>query len=231
MQSTIARTLGLIRSEQAYNSLIKGLQIKNVFAKRTVIEALGEFKDKRTVEILNKELRTKEGYFIPSECLRSLGKTKDPEAFDIIKKNIKEKSWADLMQLGVVDGMFFLNNEKAINVLKEMTTTNYPQRIRMAAIRNLGKMSTGRKDVFDLLIKLSDDRDSIVQNGVAIAFGDMMDERAVPVLEKMTKGHRDTRIKRIAEESIRKIHTWIDTDIDMHKLKQENEELKKKLKS
>ncbi|MBI4895269.1 MAG: HEAT repeat domain-containing protein [Candidatus Aenigmarchaeota archaeon] len=228
VQAHIARNLALIRSDYAYNALLKGLSIKNTFAKRTVIEALGEFKNKKTLEILKREVTSKDGYLVASESLRSLGKLRYQESLSLLKKYSNQQSWSDTIQLGVADGLFFLNNEQSLSVLKTMTTRKYPQRIRMAAIRNIGKLGKCRKDILEMLIKLSEDRDILVQISVAQSLGDMLDERAVPILEKMTKGHVDGRVKRIAEDSIRKIQTWTD-DIEISRLQKENEELKKQL--
>ncbi len=228
VQAHIARNLGLIRSDYAYNALQKGLSIKNTFAKRTVIEALGEFKNKKTLEILKKEVASTDGYLVASESLRSLGKLRYQESLSLLKKYMNQQAWSDTIQLGVADGLFFLNNDKSLDILKSMTTRKYPQRIRMSAVRNIGKLGKCRKDVLDLLIKLAEDRDILVQVSVASALGDMLDERAVPILEKMTKGYRDGRVKRLAEDSIRKIQTWTD-DIEVSRLQRENEELKKQL--
>lgn len=224
----IARNLAVIKSEYAYNALLKGLSIKNTFAKRTVIEALGEFKNKKTLEILKKETGSKDGYLVASEALRSLGKLRYQESVSLLKKYSKQQSWSDVIQLGVVDGLFFLNSDISLSMLKEMTTRKYPQRIRMASVRNIGKLGKCRKDVLDMLLTLADDKDILVQLSVAQSLGDLLDERAIPVLEKLTKGHRDGRVKRTAEDSIRKIHTWID-NVDMAALQKENEELKKQL--
>ena len=91
----------------------------------------------------------------------------------------------------------------------------------MFAIKNLGTLGKGRKDVIDFLINLTEDRFALVQIAAVKALGELGDERAIPVLEDLTKGDRFDRLKRAAEDSIKQIYTWLDTDIESYRVTEE----------
>ena len=96
----------------------------------------------------------------------------------------------------------------------------------MIAIRNLATFGKGRKDVLDMLMELANDRYVLIQITAVDALGELRDERAMPLLESLTKGEVDGRLMRAAEDAIRKIYTWLDTDIDAYRI---GEEIKKRI--
>lgn len=226
VQAEIAKLLGQARGKAALEYLIKGLQLKHPLARRAVVAALGEFKDAKIIEILRPLLEDKNSYLVPAEACRTLGKLKDPSIEPLLHSMLNKESWIDCIRSGVIDGLAQLHGSDSVEILKKYAKRGHVHRTRMFAIKNLGVLGKGRKDVLDALIELAEDKYALVQIAAVKALGELGDERAIPVLEKLTKGDRFDRLKRAAEESIKKIYPWLDTDIDTYRI---SEEVKKKL--
>ncbi len=226
VQAEIATLLGQMRNQVALQYLIKGLLIKHPLARRSVVAALGEFRDPKIIKEVKTILDDKNSYVVPAEACRTLGKMKDPSVEPLLQTMLKTDSWLDLIRVGALDGLVSLHGSDAIDSMKKYAQRGTVQRTRLFAIKNLAAIGKGRKDVLDILIELTEDKFALVQLNAAKALGDLGDERAIPVLEKLTKGDRFDRVKRAAEESIKQIYPWLDTDIETYRI---GEEIKKKM--
>src|SRR5262249_31399865 len=89
--------------------------------------------------------------------------------------------------------------------------------LRMAAIRRLGALGAGREDVQDHLVGLLSDPYLLVQLAVVRTLGGFADERVTEALMKFTSGTVDGRLKRAAEESIRKIRKGMEQEFPVKK--------------
>ncbi len=227
MQAEIALSLGTIKTDSALRALQKMTEVKNPKARRAVAVALGEFKAEGALDPLKRLVSDKNSYFVPAEAAKSIGKTQQETAMQLLRRYLPLDSWNDVIKSGVLEGLAQLRTDEAIQLLKAHAKYGYHYRSRMAAIRNLGLTGKGRKDVLDMLIEFTKEEFTLIQLVSAIALGDLGDERAIPVLEDMTKGHKDGRVKRQAHEAIRKICTWLETDLETAEMKERYEKLKK----
>ncbi len=227
VQAEIASSLATIKTENALKALIKMADVRNPKARRAVATALGEFKTDKALETLKRLMQDKNSYYVPAEAAKSAGKTGQDAAMQLLKRNISVQSWNDVIKSGVLAGIAQLQTDESIHLLKEHAKYGHEEQSRLSAIRNLGLTGKGRKDVLDFLTECTKEKSILVQLYSVAALGDLGDERAIPVLEEMTKGHRDGRIKRYARESIRKIYSWLDTDLETAEMKERYERLKK----
>ncbi|MBI4170591.1 MAG: HEAT repeat domain-containing protein [Candidatus Aenigmarchaeota archaeon] len=227
VQAETALALGTIKTDAALKALQKMMGVKHPKARRAVAAALGEFKTDRVMDALKTLVSDKNSYFVPAEAVKSIGKTNHDSSLQLLKRYLPLESWNDVIKAGVLEGIAQLQTDESIQLLKAHAKYGYHYRSRMAAIRNLGLIGKGRKDVLDLLIEFTKEDFALVQLVSVIALGDLGDERAIPLLEDMTKGHRDGRVKRQAHEAIRKIYTWLDTDLETAEIKERYEKLKK----
>ena len=136
------------------------------------------------------------------------------------------ESWIDVIRSGALDGLASLNGSDSIDVMKKYAQRGNVHRTRLFAIKNLGMYGKGRKDVLDTLVELTDDKFALVQIAAVKALAEIADERAIPVLEKLITGGKFDRLKRAAEDSIKHIYPWLDTDIESYRI---SEEVKKKM--
>src|SRR5882672_10240955 len=89
--------------------------------------------------------------------------------------------------------------------------------IRMSAIRRLGMLGKGREDVQNHLADLLSDKYLLVQLAVVRALGTFADERVTEALMKYTRGDLDGRLKRAAEEAIRKVRKGMEQEFPLKK--------------
>ena len=156
-----------------------------------------KIRTEKILEPLKKLLADKKSYYTPAEAAKSIGKIGSSQAVQLLKQNIDVESWNDAIRSGVLAGIAQLQTEEAITLLKKYAGYGTHHRSRMVAIRGLSIIGKGRDDVLDLILKLSDEDFPLVQLSCAVALGDLGDERAIPMLKKLTTGHRDGRVKRL----------------------------------
>ena len=230
IQNEIAQALSSMKSRQAFEVLKRCLaKATNVKAQRGIVAALGEFRQPETVSLVRTFLSDKKSYSVPAEAARTLGRTKQPEALAIIKKFLELESWNDVIRSDAVEGLVHLQDENVLPLVMTYCRKGVHARTRITALRMLPDIGRGDDAVLDVLIEATKDEYALVQLAAVVALGNLGDERSVPTLEALMKEKRDERVKRAAEEAIRKIYTWIDTDLDVERLRSENETLRQKL--
>ena len=80
------------------------------------------------------------------------------------------------------------------------------------AIRRLGMLGGGREDVQNHLLDLLSDPYLLVQLAVVRTLSSFADERVTEALMKYTTGDLDGRLKRAAEEAVRKIRKGMEQE-------------------
>jgi len=230
VQIEVARCLADAQTEDAFEALKKGLAIKNVKARRVVVEALGAFKRPETLGLVKKALDAKDSYYVPMEAAKTIGRTRAKGSRKALEELLARDSWNDTMRQGAIDGLAALNSDAVVERLIDRTKYGYHQLSRLSAVRGLGAVGKGRPEVVDHLLKLTSDKMFRVQITSVMQLGRLGDPRAVEPLRKMAEAEAvDGRIRRQAEEAIRTIREGLETGPDADALKKENEELKKKL--
>ena len=101
---------------------------------------------------------------------------------------------------------------ESVSILKEYSRYGYHPNVRMTAIRRLGMLVRGREDLQNHLVTLLSDRYLLVQLAVVRALAGSADERVTDALMKYTTGDLDGRLKRAAEEAIRKIRKGMEQE-------------------
>jgi aminopeptidase N len=230
VQIEIARCLGDTGTQEAYKALTKGLSIKNVKARRAVVEAIGGFRRPENLEVLKPALEAKDSYFVTMEALKAIGKARTKGSRAVLEHYLKVDSWNDGIRQGAIDGLTALNSEGVIERLKERTVYGHHQLSRLSAIRGLGALGKGRPDIVQYLVKLTSDKFLRVQVTSVMQLGRIGNPIAVDTLRKISEDEKvEGRVKRAAEEALRQIREGLDMGPDVDAIKKENEQLKKKL--
>ena len=172
--------------------------------------ALGEFREAAVRERLWETLAQEKSYFAETQALKSLAKQGDATVERLIDEALGRDSWNDVLRSGALEALTLLRSPKAVDVLIRHTAYGVPHTRRMTAIRCLAQLGGGREDVLRRLTALLDDPYLLVQMSAVRALGQVGDERAVPALEKLTKGDWDGRLIRTAEETVLKLKKNID---------------------
>ena len=147
-----------------------------------------------------------------------------------------------MVRSGAITGLSKLKtNGDAVDVIMEYTKLGIPQALRLAAIRALGTISTGQtpdklEEILDSLEAISQETFFLTQVAVSTALGQMETPKAINILQGLADSTPDGRVKRRAEEAIKKVRKKLGSDKgiqglrdEIEKLKQENQELQSRL--
>ncbi len=246
-----AKQLGKIKLEQSGEALMKGLSDDNLKVRRAVIESLANIKSNLCYETLKSSLETEDqSYYCEAAIASSLGsilsgnlKEKTPEVIELLKQVLETRSgWNEVVRSGAISGLSKLKtNADAVDIIADYTKLGIPQALRLAAIRALGTVSTGQtpnkvEEIIEQLDAISQESFFLTQVAVTTALGQMETQKAVNILQSLADRTPDGRVKRRAEEAIKKVQKKLGSDKgiqslrdEVEKLKQENQELQSRL--
>ncbi|MGH7908057.1 MAG: M1 family aminopeptidase, partial [Candidatus Binataceae bacterium] len=242
VQADAAAALGAIRTDAALAALIQGSAIKHPKARRAVVRALGQFRNRaeaasRLIELLQ---RGDESYFVEAEAALSLGKTRDSRAFEILAGLMSRPSYLEVIRAHALSGMAELRDERAIAIACEHCAYGAPPRVRVAAIGALSRLAelseVHKSEILDRIIVLAEDPEFMVRMRLPEAFERIGDGRALGALRRMEERELDGRIKRRAQDAIAAISEGrtraeetarIREEVD--KLREENRKLEERL--
>jgi aminopeptidase N len=220
VQVEIAGSLGRAGTPAALDGLREGLrQISHPKVRRAILEALGNYPQPSVQTELQSLYEREASYFAEADAIRSLGKMRDPGLLGPLKEMAKRDSWNDILRSAALDAITALRLPESIEILKTYTRPGPSYSARMTATRNLASLGQGREDIQQHLIKLLDDPYLMMKMVVVRSLGNIADERAVPALMKYAAGDLDGRLKRTAEESIRKIRKGMNEEFPAAKQK------------
>ena len=213
VQVEVAAALARHGTLTALDALLEGLKsIKHPKVRRALYEALAHYPSPRVQDVIRQSYETEASWLVEAEAIRALGRQKDPTLLTLLKSHVKRESWNDCIRNAALDAIGSLQVSEAVPLLKEYSRYGHSPSTRMTAIRRLGALGKGRDDIQNHLIQLLADDYLLVRLTVVRALGQVADERAVDALMKLTTGDLDGRLKRTAEESIRKIRNGMDSE-------------------
>jgi aminopeptidase N len=213
VQVEIAEALGRCSTPAALEALQEGLrQLSHPKVRRAILGALGNFPQPQVAELLQGAYDKEASYFAEADAIRSIGRMRDPAYLNVLQALLKRDSWNDVLRNAALDAIASLKLPESIDILKEYSRPTHSPNARMTAIRNLGALGAGRDDVQQHLVRLLNDPYMLVQMTVIRALSGFADERVVPALMKLTTGDLDGRLKRTAEEAVRRIRKGMDQE-------------------
>jgi aminopeptidase N len=247
----VAKQLATIKLDQAATALIAGLQDKNSKVRRAVVESLSEFKTIESYQAIKQVLESGDAsYYTEASAARSLGgmvsgnlKNKQEEIIALLKKVLEERSgWNEVVRSGAIGGLSQMKtNAIAANIIQKYAQIGVPQALRLASIRALGAVSIGQTPdrlevILEQLEAISRETFFLTQVSVSAALGQMQTAKAIGILSGLAEQTPDGRVRRMAEEAIKKVQKNIGSDKavkelreEMEQLKQENQDLKSRL--
>ncbi|MBN3891922.1 MAG: M1 family metallopeptidase [Nostoc sp. JL31] len=251
----VAKQLAQINLDQAFDGLIAGLKDKNAYVRRSVVEALTQFKTAESYKVVRGLVQKGDpSYYVEAAASRVIGaiassnleeKPKEDKVLKLLKGVLEEKAgWNEVVRSGAIAGLAeFKTSEAALNLLLEYTKIGVPQPLRLATIRALGKISVGQSPanlerILDKLTELAKESFFLTQVSVAAALGQMETPKAVGILRSLAEQTADGRVRRSAEEEISKVQKNIGSEKtlrqlreDFDQLKQQNQELRSRLEN
>lgn len=221
-----AQALANIKTDAAYNALTDALDIKNPKARRAVVKAIGEFKKKESVPLLQPMLENDDSYFVQAESAVALGKSTSKEVFATLLKALRIRSFNEVIASSALTGFGELKDDIASHLLIEHSKLGKHHREREAATLALGKFAKNNDKVVDHLKQLLKDPWFRVRTNAIKAFVEAQESKAIPDIEWVAKNDIDPRVQRVAEESVIAIRESMQTPKEVTQMREEVDKLK-----
>ena len=237
----VAKKLGKIKLNQAFDALKAGLKDENTKVRRAVIGALSNFKTAVSYDTLASCLQQGDSsYYTEAAAARSLGgmvsgnlKDKQLEAIALLKEVLEQRQgWNEVVRGGAIGGLSKMKTSgDAVDIIIEYTKPGTPQALRLAAIRSLGAISTGQApeklgEILEQLEAIAGESFFLTQVAVVGALGQMQTAQAIGILNKLAAQTPDGRVRRRAEEAVTKVQKNLGADKAVKELRQEVDRLK-----
>ena len=247
----VAKKLATIKLNQAMSALKAGLEDNDPRVRRAVVQGLAKFKHPDSYNTLkNSANQGDPAYTVEATSYRALGgmvsgnlKDREEEVRVILKQALRDKAgWNEVVRSGAIGGLSQMTTSpEAVDIIAQYTKLGVPQALRFSAIGALGAVSVGQKEdkvefILEQLEAIAGESFFLTQVAVTSALGKMQTPKAVKILQALSDQTPDGRVRRRADEAIKKVQKNLGSDNaikklreDFDKLKQENVELKSRL--
>ena len=204
VKSEVARALGKLRGDAAFEALKKCAHDRHPKVRRAVAEALGAFRTPAAARLLGELAKSDKSYLVAADAARSLGRTRQPGVLKQLVATLGKKSWADAERAGALDGMAHLRDEAALPAILKSSLYGVPTRGRRAAVHALASLSDSRETRHHLE-DLLDDKDPHFRIAVIDALVQLGDTKARGALRRALDRELDGRVMRRLREALRDI--------------------------
>ncbi|HLF72132.1 MAG TPA: M1 family aminopeptidase [Dehalococcoidia bacterium] len=231
VQAEAAKALGSVRSNGALDELLASTAVKHPKARRAVYSALGEFREERAAEALEKVIDGgDESYYVEARAAAAIGKTRSPRAFAVLQRALTKDSMNDTIRSSAFAGFGELKDERGLPLAIEWSRYGKPQNVRGGAVGALAKLGEvvpehQKEEVIDHLIDLLDDRWLRVQESATSALRELKASKALPALERTAQRALDGRVVRAARLAAKAIRSGGAQDEATKKLREEVDKL------
>jgi aminopeptidase N len=221
-----ARALSNMKTDNAYKVLADALNIAHPKARRAVVKAIGEFKKKESVSVLQPLFLEDESYFVQAEAAVSLGKSTAREAFVLLLKALRMRSFNEVIAANALAGFGELKDDTGTHLLIEHSKIGEHHKVREAATLALGKFAKNNDKVVEHLKQLLKDKWFRVRINAIKAFVEAQEPKSIPEIEWVANNDIDPRVRRVAEEGIIAIRESMQMPKEVAEMREEVEKLK-----
>ncbi|NEO85382.1 MAG: M1 family metallopeptidase [Spirulina sp. SIO3F2] len=247
----VAKQLGKLKLDPALAALKRGLRDERAEVRRAVLNSLGKSKTEAAyTAIFTVAEQGDASYYTEAAALRNLGrlvtgrlKAKEPEVLELYAQVLEEREgWNEVIRGGVMAGLGQLKTSaQSVEMILNYTQLGVPQPLRLAAIRALGSVSTGQTpDQVELIAQeleaIAGESFFLTQVAATNALGQMQTPVAIEILNNLADQTPDGRVRRLAEEAVKRVQKNLGSDKtlkqlreELEQLKQDNQELKSRL--
>ncbi|QDZ40139.1 M1 family metallopeptidase [Euhalothece natronophila Z-M001] len=238
----VAKQLGKIKLQQAIPALSQGLNDEHPKVRRAVLESLSNFKTEESYQAIKKVASQGDAsYYTEATAFRVLGKMvtghlkeKEEDVINLFQEGLETRSgWNETVRGGIIGGLSQMKtSEAALNMILPYTDSGIPQSLRLAAIRALGTVSSGQESaqletILEQLDALSGESFFLTQVSVVTALKQVPSSQAISILQTLAEQTPDGRVRRMAEEAVKKVQEKLGSDQSLKELRDEFDRLKK----
>ncbi|MEM6502590.1 MAG: M1 family aminopeptidase [Cyanobacteria bacterium P01_C01_bin.89] len=241
----VAKGLAGIPLDGVLDALKPGLKDKDARVRLAVVRGIAKLKTPNAYQVI--EPIAKKGdasYSVEAAALSGIGtlakatavtapKPLINGALKILKSALKERSgWNERVRIGAIQGLAALNDSaEALKLVLTYTAAGTPQALRLASIRTLGVISVGQEAnqvgmVLDTLSQLTSEEFFLTQMAVVGGLGAMETPKAIAILQGLAESTPDGRVRRRAEEAVRRVQGKVKSSQGLRQLRDELDQLK-----
>ncbi|WP_449462860.1 HEAT repeat domain-containing protein [Tardisphaera miroshnichenkoae] len=202
-----AKALGEIGSDTAINALLSALSTEQHPRVRTAIaEALGKHgrNDEAAKALSSVLLNEKEGYYARGSAAAALGTAGGQSYEDELIQALNYKGHNYAITIGAIDGLSKIREQRALDAIIKLTSSDADEAVRSAATRALGAFPDETKAT-ERLKELIKDRSLRVRRAAVEAMERSMNPRLIGTLEEASARDPEARIRRAARDALRKL--------------------------
>lgn len=184
-----AISLGEIAGEETRTILTKRYYAeKDCRVRRSLIWALGNFKDDAATDFLREVSQKDKSYFASVAAIRGLAAIGNDKAIDALKPALARTSWQEVIAASVFHGLAQAKDKRGVDLAIEHSKYGKPVPIRVAAIGCLGTLGkelnkeNKAENIIDHLIELTKDKTIRARVSAIRALGKLGNKRALPAL-------------------------------------------------
>ncbi len=207
-----AISLGEIGGEEARAILTKTYHAeKDSRIRRSIVWALGNFKDEASTDFLREVSQKDESYFASVAAIRGLSCIASDKALDALKPALARTSWQEVIAASVFHGFAQAKDKRGVDLAIEHSKYGKPVPIRVAAIACLGTLGkelnkeNKADNIIDHLIELTKDKNIRARVTSIRALGKLGNKRGLHALRAAKQRECLDQLKAAAMDAIKSL--------------------------
>jgi len=158
------------------------------WVREVAVRVLGNFKQDPTLAARLTSIASSDPAFrVRAAALISLGQIKAPNAFDALAAAVNSDSPDGILRDAALDGFGFLDDARAVPILREWSAAGKPVSSRQDAIGAIAELDKKNSDITQLLLSYLHDSHFDVRTAAILGLGARGDTSAIASLEEMRR--------------------------------------------
>jgi len=239
VRSEAARSLGKIGSKDSLSALIRLSTVKHRRVRRSVVAALGEFKDESVSAPLLAAIRGDESPYVQCMAALSYGKAGLRDAFEVLTSSVGTPSPESGMSEACLEALGHVKEPRTREFVRKYLPYGQPLRARVGALKAFSKLGWLEEvDVSLLKDILLEDKEYTVRTQALETISELLDRRLLSAVREAAEKDIDPRARRRAMEvalrlsdssSVEKALSEVKDDLE--RVRTENREFRERFSS
>jgi aminopeptidase N len=238
VQQEIASALGESGGDVSRDALIDGLKDKNPKVRRSCVDHLGKFrKDEKAIAAVKDVLAKGDpSYNVEATAISSYARLQPADTVSVIMPWLAKPSHRDTLRDSALQGLGNSQDLSVIDTLIEWTKRGKPRSCRSSALRALGQLAQKgnpteeqRTKIVKAVAECLEGEQPVVLNASVSVLRDLgrSASTSLPALEAIKLHDPNDRVRELAKTAIEQIHKNEQAPVEITRLREEIETLKK----
>ena len=221
VQAEIAKLLGELKSDRSKQALEGALNTQHPKARRAIVSALGNLKEKSSADALKERAENDESYFVAADATFAWAQVQTASPFstnpevvhaiaEFLQSQLKKTSFREVIRaaglnaLSEIPGIGKGDYPHLLESITHWTQRGLPMDARVAALKALGKVlklssPPHKAQILEVFSNLSFENNFRIRVQMVSALEDAGCSEAIPILSRIRQIDTDGRVKRAAQ--------------------------------